>query len=313
MRDVDPFEDEDWVYDDDYDGSGYVSSFVTGMKSWYYKKKEKVVRDDLKRQVEEQLAILRQRKEEEDAALTSRVSSTTDCGRVKVGRVCPSSCGDGVTVSLEVEEQDPLDSITVSIIPDRSNVAPILSSNAMRQIVGKGLPASLIFSKWKRLYCLSRDGDSFEQMIRMVKGHQKTLLVVKSTRGDIFGGFADAVWEVQHSHEIGGGFYGTGRAMLFRVEREGEKVQTDGKDDNATVQIYKWTGVNRYIQLCDFQKKTLAMGGGGNDGSFGLCIEDDFRRGSTGHCETFNNEPLTNQEEFDVLELEIWGFQAGEF
>jgi hypothetical protein len=47
----------------------------------------------------------------------------------------------------------------------------------------------------------------------------------------------------------------------------------------------------------------IAFGGGGDEGDFGLCVEDDFRRGSTGRCETFGNEPLCSQDQFGVLWL----------
>mmetsp|Transcript_713 Transcript_713/g.949 ORF Transcript_713/g.949 Transcript_713/m.949 type:complete len:92 (-) Transcript_713:35-310(-) len=79
------------------------------------------------------------------------------------------------------------------------------------------------------------------------------------------------------------------------------------EDDNEVV-IYKWSGANRYIQLCDAYKRTVAFGGGGDDGDFGLCIEDDFRRGTTGHCSTFENDALCEEGYFDVVDLEVWGF-----
>ena len=50
----------------------------------------------------------------------------------------------------------------------------------------------------------------------------------------------------------------------------------------------------------------VALGGGG--GSFGLYLEDDFSRGTTGSCETFQNAPLCSQEDFDVSTMELWGF-----
>ena len=43
---------------------------------------------------------------------------------------------------------------------------------------------------------------------------------------------------------------------------------------------------------------SIAMGGGG--GAFGLYVEDDFSRGSTGTCGTFGNCPLCPSTEFEV-------------
>jgi len=55
------------------------------------------------------------------------------------------------------------------------------------------------------------------------------------------------------------------------------------------------------IQVCDTQHKMIALGGGGKDGEFGLCVEDDFRIGSTGPCETFGNTRLCSVETFEII------------
>ncbi|KAG5456801.1 MAG: hypothetical protein BJ554DRAFT_3350, partial [Olpidium bornovanus] len=48
-------------------------------------------------------------------------------------------------------------------------------------------------------------------------------------------------------------------------------------------------------------------------GRFGLYISDPFEKGYTETCATFANEALTGPGspcEFDVLELEAWGFEV---
>ena len=175
----------------------------------------------------------------------------------------------------------------------------ILSRSQMQTIAATGLPVSVKWCRWKRCYSLARDGDSFEAMLRLVKSNEKTLLVIRSTTGAIFGGYADSTW--QSPLQAGNTFYGTGQAMLYKIN-----------DDNE-VKIYKWSGMNRYIQLCDTVDKRLAMGGGGTGGNFGLCVEEDFSRGSTGPCQTFENEPLCEGGEFDILDFEVYGFLSYKF
>jgi len=183
----------------------------------------------------------------------------------------------------------------------------ILSQELMLQIAQQGLPTSVAFAQWKRLYSLVRDGDSFATMLRKVSKHKQTLLVIKTTNDNIFGCFVDSPWESQHKHSVGHAFYGSAQAFLYSVAQN-------------KINVYKWTGKNRYIQFCDVQNKLLAMGGGGKDGNFGLCVEDDFRRGSTGRCETFDNDCLVvpdgvdakhDDARFNILDLEVWGFFAG--
>jgi hypothetical protein len=73
--------------------------------------------------------------------------------------------------------------------------------------------------------------------------------------------------------------------------------------------VFKWTARNNYNQLCEGGR--IALGGGGQEANFGLCIEDCFRKGSSGNCETYNNLPLAgdNNEFFDILAFEVYGFE----
>lgn len=210
----------------------------------------------------------------------------------------------------------------IKIVPEQPHTLKssphILTQSMMKKIAERAFPASLLFAYWKRVYSLCRDGDSFETMLRLCSKNDKTLLVIKTTTGDILGGFADNTWEIQHFHRQGGGFYGGGQAVLFSIVGGAD----DSGEEEENVVAYRWTGANRYIQLCDGDKKMLAMGGGGKEGTFGLCVQDDFRIGSTGRCDTFNNLPLISQSGtsgaqdhvyFDILDVEVWGFVSGIF
>merc|ERR1711957_797627 len=74
------------------------------------------------------------------------------------------------------------------------------------------------------------------------------------------------------------------------------------------VRIFPWAGKNNFVQLCDVQKERLAMGSGGCGTNFGLVIEDGFSCGRTGKCDTFDNDPLIDGEQFEVLKFEVYGF-----
>lgn len=176
----------------------------------------------------------------------------------------------------------------------------IMTPEQMANVASSGLPASLMFAKWTRLYCLQRDGDSFGgTFLRKVEKHERTLLVVQTTRGEIMGAYSNSKWENQGG-SVGASFYGSALSCLFSLN-----------NDTQEIMVYKWTGKNRYIQVCDVYSKLIAFGGGGKDGEFGLCIEDDFRRGSTGPCETFDNPPLCEQDRFEIMNFEAWGFTVG--
>lgn len=68
---------------------------------------------------------------------------------------------------------------------------------------------------------------------------------------------------------------------------------------------------NSFFQLCDQDTSRLAIGGG--NGSFALCVEDDFNRGTSGPSETYGNEEcLCGGGEgdgwFEILNFEVYGF-----
>jgi hypothetical protein len=174
----------------------------------------------------------------------------------------------------------------------------ILTPSEMQQVALYVLPRGIAYCRWTRLYSLARDGDSFDACLRLVAHQRPTLLVLRTSWGEVMGGFADEPWQ----SDGGGAYYGGPGACLFKVQ-------------GGTVKYYKWTGLNRYIQLCDASRKMLAFGGGGDDGAFGLSVEQDFQLGSTGPCATFENEPLCEQEpeNFSIVDLEIFGFLIGQF
>jgi len=203
-------------------------------------------------------------------------------------------------------------------------IPPILTPMMMQSLIDLGLPASIGLKKWKRLYSLQRDGDAFRTFCNAVKGEKHTVICVRTMKhGEILGGFADTKWQMQN----GGAFenvhyYGTGQSFLFSIGSNStssststnnatehpQKQQQDAKSSSAKVSIYKWTGHNNYNQLCDQGQTMLAMGGGGSDANFGLCVQDYFRKGSTGPCDTYGNPPLCSEEFFDILDFEVYGF-----
>lgn len=220
-----------------------------------------------------------------------------------------SQSGAGYTVELDVsmseEEEDaswiPPVRIEEEEVSEERTPLCLLTEDQRQQIACHVLPSGIAYAKWRRVYSLARDGDSFDMCLRLVKDYNQTILIVRTSKNEIFGGFADAAWE--QPSLAGAQFYGGPGACLFSVP----------DPTKSKILAYKWTGANRYIQLTDSHRKLLAFGGGGEEGSFGLCVESDFQRGSTGHCDTFGNEPLCSEENFHIVDVEIFGFLLGQF
>ncbi|XLS78116.1 hypothetical protein HN51_062341 [Arachis hypogaea] len=67
--------------------------------------------------------------------------------------------------------------------------------------------------------------------------------------------------------------------------------------------IYRPTGLNRYFTLCN--SEFLAIGGGSH---FALYLDGDLLNGSSSVSETYGNPCLANSQDFEVKEVELWGF-----
>jgi hypothetical protein len=292
-----------------------VGLMATGL-AWVQRQKEQRRRQYLQAQAERQMRKIMEAEQAnshhnnsgglqnnhifQNYSQESEGSEYTEEDYHRIGEYHLSKSGEGASAQLELpgytEEEAWVPEVRVEEEPGQKF---ILNEDQMQQIAVDVLPRTISYCRWKRLYSLERDGDSFDGCLRLIANESKTLLVVKTTRGDIFGGYADSGWHSQEHRS--NTFYGSASASLFKVLPDG------------SIKVFKWTGANRYIQLCDITNKRMAFGGGGKDGAFGLCVEEDFQKGSTGPCATFKNEPLCDQESFDILGLEFWGFLTGQF
>lgn len=220
------------------------------------------------------------------------------------------------------EEGDALPPVK-TIEEDDDSPKFILSNAQMTALREAVLPIGLHHRPWKRIYSLSRDGDSFVSFERHIAnwnakfGDSSTLLVVKTTKGEVIGGYADAIATSSPRP-------GTARSCLFREEKDC-MFQVYGKQNSAgffegspqRIQSGGTSGSSKKIIL-DSSRRIIAFGGGigmKSGEGFGLSLEDGFSRGTTACCEAFSNEPLVegNGGVFDVLDVEVWGFVFGQF
>jgi hypothetical protein len=212
---------------------------------------------------------------------------------------------------IDGQKEQPIE-YPIDMVPELQSVlasCPRLLTPSMLEQLMDHLPPTVQTMTWRRLFSLGRDGDSFLIMLDRCHTYSNTVIVMETTDGHVLGGYASAPWDKQ----IGTvrSFYGSGQSFLFTTHPDGtDDLQATEGDDK--IYVYPWTGNNDYCQICDVDEGQLAMGGGG---SFGLIVQDNFSRGSTGRCSTFGNPALipsyTNVGgTFDVLDFEIYGFSS---
>lgn len=219
---------------------------------------------------------------------------------------------DSIQSLDEVEEQYPVD-----MEPESASslyACPrILTDSMIQQLHDEGLPDALQMNRWERCFAIGRDGDSFLTFFNRCAPYQHTLIVIKTVSGHILGGFATESWAVRGGHTKGHSYYGTGQSFLF-CNHPGVLPGYDADvDPSKELTIYTWSGDNNYCQICNVDEQKLAMGG---HGDFGLVLNENFYRGQTGRCRTYNNPPLTPDlaGQFEVESFEVYGlaplFQA---
>ncbi|TFY50507.1 hypothetical protein EVG20_g11476, partial [Dentipellis fragilis] len=164
----------------------------------------------------------------------------------------------------------------VKLVGRKEVTEAVLSEGAANEI-WPYLPALARLPKtWNLLYSLDQHGISLQTLYSRCENHLGgALVVIKDSSGAVFG-----VWMGEGIRMSRGSYYGSG-----------ESVPVLGRflfTFSDKLHVYKWTGKNDYVALCE--PKYISFGGG--DGHYGLYLDDTLLDGSSARCPTFGNEPL---------------------
>ncbi|KAG9451532.1 hypothetical protein H6P81_011497 [Aristolochia fimbriata] len=174
-------------------------------------------------------------------------------------------------------------------LPHMSEPSLLLSESTRRSLY-ISLPVLIRERKWILLYSTWRHGISLSTLYRrsmLLPGF--SLLVVGDRTGAVFGGLIEAPLGSNNRKK----YQGSSNTFVF-------------SNRLSNLAIYRPTGANRYFTLC--ASDYLALGGGGH---FALYLDGDLLNGSSSASETFGNACLANSQDFEVKEVELWGFAYG--
>ncbi|GAA0172285.1 hypothetical protein LIER_26137 [Lithospermum erythrorhizon] len=183
--------------------------------------------------------------------------------------------------------EDALDS------PSFSNSIPNLTEDsvficpALYAFFDSSIPNLVKGCQWVLLYSTAKHGISLRTLFR--KSGELSgpcLLITGDKKGAVFGGLLESPLKPTGKRK----YQGTNQTFVFTT-LYGAPV------------LFRPTGANRYFYLC--MNDLLAIGGGGN---FALCMDGDMLRGTSGPCETFGNLCLAHDQEFELKNVELWGF-----
>ncbi|XP_061344709.1 uncharacterized protein LOC133290610 isoform X2 [Gastrolobium bilobum] len=194
--------------------------------------------------------------------------------------------GHGVEMRQLQPVKEPVVVPLVDHLPEISEPSMLISDN-IRSVVYASLPALIHGRKWILLYSTWKHGISLSTLYRRsMIWPGISLLVVGDRKGAVFGGLVEAPLIPSSKRK----YQGTNNTFVF--------TNTSGRPV-----IYRPTGVNRYFTLCT--TNFLAIGGGGH---FALYLDGDLLNGSSSVSETYGNPCLAHSQDFEVKEVELWGF-----
>ncbi|XP_044048266.1 MTOR-associated protein MEAK7 isoform X2 [Siniperca chuatsi] len=144
---------------------------------------------------------------------------------------------------------------------------------------------------WRLVFSTRLHGESFTRMVAGLTKRGPTLLLIKDTKGHVFGGFASHAWEVKPQ------FQGDSRCFLFTVFPK--------------LRVYTATGYNQHFMYLNQNQQTMpnGLGMGGQHGYFGLWLDSDFGCGHSRarpKCTTYGSPQLSGEEDFTLDSMEVW-------
>ncbi|OMP04102.1 TLDc [Corchorus olitorius] len=196
---------------------------------------------------------------------------------------------DGLEMKdMQSDMQSAKEPLALGDLPETSEPSLLLTEKT-RNVLYASLPALVQGRKWLLLYSTWRNGISLSTLYRRsMLWPGLSLLVVGDRKGAVFGGLVEAPLKPTNKK-----YQGTNSTFVF-TNRPGDPV------------IFRPTGANRYFTLCS--SEFLAIGGGGH---FALYLDGDLLNGSSSFSETYGNPCLACSEDFEVKEVELWGFVYG--
>ncbi|XP_068433321.1 nuclear receptor coactivator 7 isoform X1 [Clinocottus analis] len=201
----------------------------------------------------------------------------------------PASCSWEIITIDEAKRRQSFSScdgeLSLDALPILRDTSDLLQDTHIEKLASR-LPARVQIYPWRLAYSTVRHGTSLKTLYRsLVDVDSPVLLVIKDMDNQIFGAFST------HPFRVSEHCYGTGETFLFSFCPE--------------IKVFRWTGENSYFVKGNID--SLQMGGGG--GQLGLWLDAELYRGTTTKCATFNNQPLSVQQDFNIHSVEVWTFE----
>jgi hypothetical protein len=162
------------------------------------------------------------------------------------------------------------------------------------------IPTRLIEFQPERIYSSNIHGHRLRTLYDHVEYREHCFIIIRNECEEIFGAFCSS--QLSNRFEIRT-WFGTGESFLFILKPQR--------------QVFKWVGYQKFNQgqtkpyedyFIHADDQCLQIGGSKQALDIGLYIQQDLNEGSTRQCDTFANKPLSINEHFQIMEIEVFGF-----
>jgi len=165
-----------------------------------------------------------------------------------------------------------------------ANSSNILNKNQLTQIIAH-CHSRFHLMTWRLKYSNSTHGSSMHTFYEKCLNVENSILIIMDSKRNVFGAFiADAKWDPKIDT-----YRGSMDCFVYKFL------------ENNQIQTYRSSGLKNYFLRNEFSRITI-----GAAESPALYFDADFNKGHSANCPTFNNDFLSNDKWFDILELEVW-------
>ncbi|KAK7907831.1 hypothetical protein WMY93_016443 [Mugilogobius chulae] len=196
----------------------------------------------------------------------------------------PASCSWEIITINEAKRRQSFGScdadLSVDVLPLLTDTSDLLEDTHIEKLACR-LPARVQGYPWRLAYSTVKHGTSLKTLYRsLLDVDSPVLLVIKDMDHQIFGAFST------HPFRVTEHFYGTGETFLYSFCPE--------------IKVYRWTGENSYFVKGNIDSLQMEEG----VGSLVCGWMQNCTGGTTTKCATFNNPPLSAQQDFNIHSLE---------
>jgi len=150
------------------------------------------------------------------------------------------------------------------------------------------------------LFTTQEDGCSLRTFYTKVESHEPTILLIKTTKREVFGAFCADSWANRES----GHYFGTGETFLFSLKPDVAKYAWSDAEARSSIPGARKAAASSQLFMSGTATHIIIGSGNGS----GIWLDEDLTRGKSERCDTFKNRPLASSKDFCCTILEVIGF-----